>query len=234
MSSSDIDKGTRWGPDIARHLESSALGIICLTPENLTAPWILFEAGALSKTLESTFVCPYLFDLEPAMVGQPLGQFQATRADREDTAKLLRTLNRALGDQALDAERLDKIFELWWPELEGRLREVPPLPRDAVPQPNRSERDLLEEVLEYVRNQERRFQDLETFIATRVGAERARGTVVLSPAMEELARGEAGRLRKAEWQRQMAAFLKVDKEQRAAEGAPSTDSLPTSDDDPPF
>jgi hypothetical protein len=206
MSASDLEKGTRWGPDIARQLESSALGIICLTPENVTAPWILFEAGALSKTLESTFVCPYLFELEPAMVGQPLGQFQATRADQEDTRKLLRTLNRALGDQALEADRLEKIFDRWWPDLEDRLKAVPSLPREASTQPGRSDRELLEEVLEYARDQERRFQDIETIIVTRLGAERAQGTFVLSPAIEELARTEANRLRKAGWQQGLAAL----------------------------
>ncbi len=52
MSETDIAKGARWGMDMARELDETRVGIICLTPENLNAPWILFEAGALSKTLE--------------------------------------------------------------------------------------------------------------------------------------------------------------------------------------
>ena len=59
MSDVDIDKGSRWSKDIALQLEESKVGIICLTPENLEAPWILFEAGALSKSLEKTYVCPF-------------------------------------------------------------------------------------------------------------------------------------------------------------------------------
>src|ERR1700730_15398652 len=65
LSTSDIDKGARWGIDVALKLESSKAGIICLTPSNLHADWVLFEAGALSKTVKSTnFVCPFLIGIE--------------------------------------------------------------------------------------------------------------------------------------------------------------------------
>lgn len=45
---SDIEKGAKWASNIAGELESSDIGIICLTKENLDKPWILFESGALS------------------------------------------------------------------------------------------------------------------------------------------------------------------------------------------
>ena len=32
LSSSDIEKGARWGVDVATKLEASKVGIICLTP----------------------------------------------------------------------------------------------------------------------------------------------------------------------------------------------------------
>ena len=59
---------------MAARLAAAKAGIICVTPSNLEAPWILFEAGALSKTLENTFVCPLLIGLEPADVSGPLAQ----------------------------------------------------------------------------------------------------------------------------------------------------------------
>jgi hypothetical protein len=52
VSSEDIDKGARWSSDIAQELEDSTFGILCVTKENLTAPWLNFEAGALSKTMD--------------------------------------------------------------------------------------------------------------------------------------------------------------------------------------
>src|SRR5580693_1724871 len=91
MSAADLEKGARWSSDVARHLEETRVGIICLTSDNLDAPWILFESGALSKTLNSTFVCPYLFNVEPSELKGPLVQFQVTKCDKEDTRRLLHT-----------------------------------------------------------------------------------------------------------------------------------------------
>src|SRR5205085_6399932 len=37
-------------------------------------------------------------------------------------------INEAQGDLALKAERVDKLFELAWPELEQRIASIPPVP----------------------------------------------------------------------------------------------------------
>ena len=64
ISSQSIDAGSRWSSEIAGALEETRLGVICLTSENLSSPWILFEAGALSKAVTETLVIPYLLDFE--------------------------------------------------------------------------------------------------------------------------------------------------------------------------
>jgi hypothetical protein len=132
MSSSDIYKGGRWGVEVARILNESSFGIICLTPENLNAPWILFEAGALSKTLEKTYVCPYLYEVSPEEIDGPLSQFQATRADKDDTFNLVRTINEALGEQALRQHILESSFKLRWTHLNRMLKKVKPLNLEAA------------------------------------------------------------------------------------------------------
>ena len=152
MSAADIDKGTRWSSDIAVQLEGAKVGIICLTPENLEAQWILFEAGALSKTLEKTYVCPYLFQVEPTDIKGPLVQFQHTKATKDDTRKLLHTINKALVDEALDDTKLDKSFDIWWPELDKNLKSITDV---QTKREERSEREILEEILELVREQTR-------------------------------------------------------------------------------
>jgi hypothetical protein len=70
-------------PELSKALAGTKVGIICLTSENKSAPWVLNEAGALSKTIDDkTRLCIYLLgglqfqDVEP-----PLGMFQATNAD---------------------------------------------------------------------------------------------------------------------------------------------------------
>src|SRR5262245_4417121 len=75
--SPDMTKGVKWIPEIGAQLESAGLGICCLTPENLGAPWISFEAGALSRG-PKTHVCTFLTDLKPTDVTGPLSQFQPT------------------------------------------------------------------------------------------------------------------------------------------------------------
>ena len=62
--SSGIEKGARWESEIAERLDEAKVGIVCLTSGNLTPPWILFEAGALSKTKDS-YVCTFLLDVTP-------------------------------------------------------------------------------------------------------------------------------------------------------------------------
>ncbi len=124
MSEENIETGVRWNSELARALEETRVGIICLTPENLEAPWILFEAGALSKTIEKTYVCPYLFGLAKKELNKgPLAQFQATQADKVGTKKLLATINKVT-DSPLTERQLDDAFRRWWPELNRRLKRI--------------------------------------------------------------------------------------------------------------
>ena len=63
MSKHDIRAGMRWANELGGRLSETKFGIVCLTKSNTSAPWILFEAGALAKTVDETYVCPYLVDL---------------------------------------------------------------------------------------------------------------------------------------------------------------------------
>lgn len=161
MSTESIEKGVRWASDIAETLENSKVGILCLTRENLAAPWLLFEAGALAKTLEGGFVCPYLIDLKPTELTDPLSHFQTSVANEEDTYKLLQTINKALGGKALSEEQLSRAFAKWWPELKKDLARIPAA-KDTS-EPLRNDRELLEEVLSLTRFVAKRepIQDVE-------------------------------------------------------------------------
>lgn len=157
LSASDIEKGARWRQAVQGQLESSNFAIICLTPENLREPWILFEAGAISKRDDSRS-CTYLFDLEHADVKDPLSEFQHTKATAGDTRKMVDVINRQLGEAALPNQRLDHIFKTFWPELETRLAAVPEA--EDTKQPKRladPERllSMVTEILERVRERGR-------------------------------------------------------------------------------
>ncbi len=165
VSSEDIDKGARWGSDIASQLEETNFGIVCLTPENLGSPWINFEAGALSKAVDIGRVSPFLHGVKKADVKPPLGLFQATDSTREDASLLIRSLNAAAGSPITDYGRLDRTVDRWWPDLEQALAAIPAEagPAQAAQQASRrSERDMLEELLSLVRGFGRDVRDAST------------------------------------------------------------------------
>ena len=142
---SDIEKGTRWSTDIASELDSSSAGIICLTKDNINKPWILFEAGALSKNFGKSNVCTVLFNLDSSDLTGPLTSFQATKFDKTDFKKLLATINK------LETAVLNDVFEMWWPKLENKINEILKSQTSVTDNNVRSDRDLLEEILELSR-----------------------------------------------------------------------------------
>jgi hypothetical protein len=155
VSSEDIDKGTRWSTDIAKELEDSSFGVLCVTKENLTAPWLTFEAGALSKTMDKAFVSPFLFDIKRSEVDGPILQFQSTIFSQEDVFKLIKTLNKACGEDQLTDERLDKAFSVWWPTLEEELNKLKDFQEQNSFEPDNNSaianNDILEEILDLSR-----------------------------------------------------------------------------------
>ena len=170
VSSEDIDKGARWSIDISSELDQSFFGIICITKANLDAPWINFEAGALSKQIERSNVAPFLFDLARADVKGPIVQFQSTLFEKEDIRKLTYSINKACGDKKLDEGRLDSIFEVFWEHLEKPLREIQPIEKENTSAGVSNRTDLmLEELLELTRAQGRFIsqRDTEVYSAVR-------------------------------------------------------------------
>jgi hypothetical protein len=152
---SDIEKGTRWSTEIAKELSDSQIGILCVTQDNLHSDWILFEAGALSKSLEKSHVCPILFGITNTDLAGPLKQFQTTEFNRGDIHKLIGVINSRLGENKLPSKTLDVVFEKWYPDLEVRVNEIlgDVSERDT---PIRSDREILEEILQLSRVASRR------------------------------------------------------------------------------
>lgn len=166
VSSEDIDKGARWSTDIAAELQESTYGILCLTKANVLAPWINFEAGALGKSIDKARVSPFLFRLKRSEVEGPVLQFQSTVFEKQDVLKLLRSMNDACGSEGLEAVRLERAFEVWWPQLEKLLNEIPDEDggtagekRDDPLEANAQISKVLEEVLELTRNNHRLLRD---------------------------------------------------------------------------
>ncbi len=126
VSSEDIRKGRQWRAAVTDALAESQRGVICLTPDNYNQPWVLFEAGVLTRALERPVVYTVLIDdLEPnTLEGSPLSQFQHTRIERADLRLLLGHINEELEeDRRTDAD-LDNLFDKLWPDFEKAVSKL--------------------------------------------------------------------------------------------------------------
>ncbi len=136
VSSFDINAGDRFPEILQRKLSETHFGILCLTPANHQAPWMLFEAGALAKTFEASDtnsptktleegrICPYLINLSPSELKQPLSLYQAKRADKNGTLELIKSINRHLRPGQISEAQLEKSFERWWSDLKPSLENL--------------------------------------------------------------------------------------------------------------
>jgi hypothetical protein len=159
FSPDDIAKGARWSNEISAELDDSQVGIIILTREAITAPWIMFEAGALSKNVGKSKVVPILLDLEPSDISGPLMQFQCAKFEQSDVKRLVRMLNSELRDRALTEDVLESVFSMWWPSLKKDFAQLSRNPTKADDAAQPADRDLLKEILSLTRSMAERQLD---------------------------------------------------------------------------
>lgn len=182
FSAEDIDKGARWLPELGAQLAKQSVGIVCVTPDSVRSPWLLFEAGALSKALDASRVCPVLLGVEPAEVTGPLAQFQFTRTTRADIRALLATINKRI-EPPLSDRQIDTVHERLWPDLEEKFKSAAAI-RGTAPPPARSQIEVLSEVLDRVRALERHWVESKKEGPTKRATV---ATMVSLPLLERLA-----------------------------------------------
>ncbi len=157
LSQADIEAGQRWAEQVAKELEASNFGVICVTRENVASPWVLFEAGALAKSMQGSRVIPLLLDLEVRDITGPLAQFQAKKVERVGLFEVIQSLNQ-LAPHPVPDDRVTQLFDALWPELEKKVAVIPKTPaqaKHARPQP-----EILEELVTSVRSLDSRFREV--------------------------------------------------------------------------
>lgn len=157
MSDVDIDAGDRWADSVAKELEASNFGIICVTQENIDSSWILFEAGALAKSMNGGRVIPLLLDLDFQDISGPLAQFQAKKLEKDGMAEVIQSISQA-ADRDDDQNRSTQLFDALWPKLEALVgnisTEVDPV------KATRPQADVLEELVASIRTLDGRVRDM--------------------------------------------------------------------------
>ena len=124
MSRYDILVGSRWHTELSKALDDTEFGIICLTKENIDSPWVLFESGALSKSLAHGRIVPYLIDIDFSEVKGPLSYFQGIKADKNGTLRLIKEIAEINKDGFRNEKILETVFERFWPDFEKHILQL--------------------------------------------------------------------------------------------------------------
>lgn len=158
FSPEDIEKGENWDKTISTELSECKYGIICLTTENTTAPWINFEAGAIAKSLDSK-VTALMVNIKPSDIKGPLSRYQATKFERDDFFQLITSINKVL-ETPLDHKVLENTFNAMWKSLEDETVSIIEgyTPKDRKDQSKSlnskaPENEATEEILQLLRQQ---------------------------------------------------------------------------------
>ncbi len=172
VSSEDIAKGAPWFNELMSQLNESSFGIVCLTPDNIEQPWLLFESGAIAKTFENTesHVSTLLIgDLSNLDLSPPLSLFQSTIFnDRDDMLKLLTTINNLLESGKLEQKNLEETFDTWWESFKQKFDKAlssTPVSEEQIEQ--KTDRQFLEEILAMTRQSAKVFSSIEAFLIPR-------------------------------------------------------------------
>jgi hypothetical protein len=168
-----IDAGATWLQEVRGKLEVSDFGVLCLTPDNINAPWLVFEAGALSKRVDMSRVVPLMLAVVPSdLLKSPLSQFQGKLPDQDGIWQLVCSLNKT-GDQ-FEEIRIRPSFDKLWPELEAELAPILDeaattrgKPSTQETQLSADDRTVLEEILREVRSLQRTADGQEVQIDSR-------------------------------------------------------------------
>ena len=128
ISTDDIGLGTAWNQELSEALQNAHFGILCVTEENLSAPWLIFEAGALSvstrKASNTPHVTPLLFHVDRSKVASPISQFQTMSFGEQEMWQLVKTLNKlceSCGEKFWGELELKEVFDVWFPRLKNEI-----------------------------------------------------------------------------------------------------------------
>lgn len=163
MSAEDIAKGSPWSLELGSELEKLSFCVVCVTSENFKAPWLNFEAGALSRSLSKSRVAPVMFGISPRDISGPLKLFQSTEFERDEIFRLLKSINNFSDPSEVVPENiLNASFEKFWPDLEASIRNIEA--EEFVRADARETPEILRELVELNRAQSRILADPESIL----------------------------------------------------------------------
>lgn len=127
MSQVDIAAGVFWDAQMRATLAGCEAGVICVTEDNLSSPWLNYEAGALAESLQGPAggrrVVPLLFGIDVTEVSGPLTRLQMKTTTESGCRDMMLSLNAMLVNP-VDSARVERSFDRSWPELKEKLTSI--------------------------------------------------------------------------------------------------------------
>lgn len=153
FSPEDIEKGDNWEYKISGELSNCKFGIICLTPDNVSAPWINFEAGAIAKSLDSR-VATLMININPSDIKGPLSRYQATKIDHDDFYQLVKNINDA-SENHIAEDILKNTFDSLWEKMLEEINTIISSSKSKTTKVKKenSDNNAIEEILQLLRKQ---------------------------------------------------------------------------------
>ena len=89
--STSTEKGALWNDRLIKALDDADFGILILTKENCArpSPWMMYEAGVLSKTAGTGHVMTFLLNVKASDIPGPVSRLQSTAFDKADMTSLV-------------------------------------------------------------------------------------------------------------------------------------------------
>jgi hypothetical protein len=153
ISTHDIDTGEKWQESLTASLaDPTAIGLLIVTKTNFKQPWLLFEAGALSK-LPGSRVTPPLCGIQPGrLAGTPLSQFQSVAVNKKGLLKIIADIAKKCSKH-LSEEQVKATFEKWWLDFELCYKSIPFATEmdEEEDKPSQKIENALEDIMRYLR-----------------------------------------------------------------------------------
>lgn len=168
MSKHDIESGARWAHELADELDKASFGILCLTPQNLDSPWLLFEAGSLVKHADGRACGLLIGNFSPTEITGPLAQFQHRKFEQSEFLHLLKDINNKV-DRSLSSDELSELLKKFWPDIEAEYKAALKSQQNEGNKGARPTREIMEEILTRLRSVETEQQRPDEFRETAQG-----------------------------------------------------------------
>lgn len=121
VSTVDIASGDDWWNKIKKELMKCKQGILCVTKENIKAPWIFYEAGAMVARDVPTI--PLLFNCNVnSLEGSPIkGKQCVDFHDQSQFLKMIHDINCSMMLLPIEKSQLDAIAKDAYDEVKNKL-----------------------------------------------------------------------------------------------------------------